>query len=369
MFSAGADSSEEWVSAYGRLEASNPRLEIRCAHPSEHERIYDLIDLAFGHARPRKEFDWLYRDNPNRLARCIVVVAKETGEIVSAEANFPWPIALGNERLDGGVVGDSVTHPNWQRLGLPTERRKIREGHPWASRAVSFGGPNAKTRAGMKKHGRLQYLNGPMPAAVCVFRSRPSLERLAWPTSLARPASAAVDLAFRSYRALALGGASDPRIQAVTRFDTGFDPVTERCMKSPRYWCPHGADFLNWRYLDHPNQTYLAFALVEQDRPIGYSVLRLADTAATLVEFSVAPEPRADARALLAHTLRYASDAGCPHVTFFAPAGWRHWPLLRLSGFLPYPSDYYFSGRGSEHEPEICSLANWQLVPGDRDFR
>lgn len=352
--------------------------------PSEYELVYDLVDTAFGRKRPRKEFDWLYRQNASGQARVWAMIEKATGRFVNSAALFPWPIARGDEELDGVILGDSVTHPDWQRQGLPRQRNRVRHSHPWRDKYVGFSGPNEKSRGRMRKHGSEDKIQGPMPAAAFAFRSRPLLARLGWPKAAAVPVSLAADAALRVLTAVALRPlrreragrtragrtrASRTGFERIDRFDAGFDPVTDHCMAFDRFWCPHDATFLNWRYLDHPTSEYVAHALVEDDAPIGYTVVRLSGDGATLSEL-VAPTERPEVgRLLLANALRTTRDAGCPSLSFFAPEHWRHWPLIRQSGFLPYRSDYYLTAGGWVYEPEIQALENWQLVPGDRDYR
>ncbi len=369
MISTRKDRIEEWLRVPVTKKSRDPRFDIRRVLPSEYERIYDLVDVAFERRRSRREFDWLYRDNPTGSARCWVVVAKETGAFVCSEALFPWPISRGDELLEGVMLGDSVTHPDWQHQRIPRQRARMRSSHPWIRRTVGFSDPNWKSRNAMIKHGRGQFIAGPMPAAAFGFRTRVAIERRGWPRALAGPVGLAADAALRGFAAFALRADVDASLEPVQRFDSDFNSLTERCMWWPRFWCPHDASFLNWRYLDHPTHDHIAYALIERGRPIGYFVLRLDSSKATLLEFVVDSEPRTNARALLARAIRVARDAGCPYLAFYAPEAWRHWQLLRRSGFLPYRSNCYLSARGGIYEPEVCDLDNWQLVPGDSDYR
>jgi len=65
-----AQQFEEWFQAPLAEESSDPRFQVRRAHPTEFERLYDLVDEAFAVKRPRAVFDWLYRGNPAGAGRC-----------------------------------------------------------------------------------------------------------------------------------------------------------------------------------------------------------------------------------------------------------------------------------------------------------
>ena len=64
------DRFEEWLRIPLSAEAEDPRFEMRRAHPSEFEEIYDLVDASFGVRRPRVVYDWLYRRNVSGMANC-----------------------------------------------------------------------------------------------------------------------------------------------------------------------------------------------------------------------------------------------------------------------------------------------------------
>lgn len=363
------DRLEEWLSLPILEVPHDSRFDVRRARPEEYERVYDLVDLAFGATRSRREYDWLYRKNPSGQARCWVSVDRETGEFVSSEVDFPWPLARGEEPIDCVFGGDAATHPLWQRMGIPEERRLVWRSHPWSRSTVVLGEPNEKTRGQLIKFGHGDMIQGPVPAAAFVHRSRSLLERMGYAPALAAPASRVLDAAFGLARSVALRPDPRLRIEPIPRFDASLDPVSERTMAWTRFWSPHDASFLNWRYLDNPASEYVAHALLVDDRPVGYTVVRLGPDGATLAELAVPSDPPALARALVCHAIWLSREAGSPLLKFFSPPAWRHWPLLRRCGFLKYPSTYYLTIRGGPYEPEIQDLASWQLVPGDRDYR
>ncbi len=371
MIPTPPDLFDEWHRLPVVLEARDPRFEVRRARPEEFERIYDVVDAAFAKKRSRAHYDWLYRENPFGRARCWIVSERATGEILKTGAGFPWPIWRGGEALKGALSGDSCTVPQWQRKGLAAVRRAYTQAHPWYREFCGIAGPNEGSRIVTVKAGQGKELLGALGGGVMPLRAKSLLERVGAPSIVASPIGAAADAVLSAWQGLASrGGRNAPgRIERVARFTTDFDDVTARCMGWPQFWSPHNAEFLNWRYLDHPVESYVGLALVEDERPTAYAVLCLERTKATLAEFAVEGKPPARALKLLASALSVAREAGCASVNFFGPPGWRHWKLFRRAGFLPYRTKNHFEAFGKNQEPEIHDIRNWQVTPGDRDFR
>ena len=88
-------SFEQWLHAPMDEASPDPRLEVRRARPEDFDAIFDLVDEVFGTKRTRACYDWLYRRNPNGVARCWITVDKETRKIVASTSDFPWPTAIG----------------------------------------------------------------------------------------------------------------------------------------------------------------------------------------------------------------------------------------------------------------------------------
>jgi len=365
------DRFAEWFGAPVVVPSSDLRFEVRRAAPEEFERVYDVVDLAFGKPRPRAHFDWLYRRNPFGLARCWIVAWRESGAILKTGAYFPWPIWRGRDALLGALSGDACTVPEWQRKGLAAVRRAYSRAHPWYREYCGIAGPNEGSRIVSQKAGEGAQLLGTLRGASLPLRGAPLFRRAGAPRPIAGAAGAAVDLGLTAWHGFSARRARrvPGRVETIRRFTLDFDEVTERCMAWPLYWSPHNVDFLNWRYLDHPVESYVALALVEDERPTAYAVVCLEPDKATLAEFAADATPPDRARKLLSAAVDVAREAGCGSLNFFGPPGWRHWSLFARSGFLPYRTRNHLEAFGRNYEPEVLDLRNWQLTPGDRDFR
>lgn len=362
-----ADRFEEWLHAPVPLEATpHPRFEIRRAMPADFEAIYRLVNETFGVTRSQLQFDWIYRRNPHGLARCWIVFERESGRLVSSSASWPWPLARGKDCLEGVLDGDSVVAPGWQRQGIDRLRAEIGGSHPWEADTIALSWPNEKSVGAVIKRGRGAHIHGPVPKGVLMLNAKAYLAERARTAGMGAACGSAVDLSLKAWRRLVLGHLTGVRIEALRRFESSLDEVTQRCMSWPGFWSPHEAEFLNWRYLEHPVAHYLAFALVEEGTPTGYYVLKIDGQASWLMEFVAPASPRHSAKILLLHAIETAHGAGCTHIVFWAPPEWRHWKLMRAAGFLPLPSGIYFWPAGED--PELRRFTMWQWVPGDMDF-
>ena len=370
MIATPPDPFEEWLRLpLGQL-SDDPRVDVVRARPEQFEAIYDCVDAAFGTARPRALYDWLYRRNPYGTARVWITVDKTTQKILKTGAFYPWPIWRGNEPLMGSLSGDAATLPEWQRKGLSRVRRIVRRSHPWSGKIATIAGPNQGSIIVSQKAGEGNSILGALTGGVAVLRGGPVLEKAGLPRWLALPAGSLANGLFSAWRSVALRNSSRAagRIETVDRFTTDYDQVTERTMAFPEYWAPHNADFLNWRYLDHPTEEYVGFALVEDDRPVAYSVLRVDGVEATLSEFAAGVVPGEEAVKLLDATLDAACEAGCAYMTFFGTPVWRHWGLFRRAGLLRYRTKNFLDATYKVDEKNSQKIEHWQLTPGDRDY-
>jgi GNAT superfamily N-acetyltransferase len=339
-----AQEFEEWFRAPLREESGDSPFEARRAHPSEFERLYDLVDQAFGVKRPRAVFDWLYRENPAGVAHCWVVQEKATGRLLCQGALWPWHLARGVEPCLGYLNGDLAVVPDWQRRGIAEIRRKACDRHPLDAVRIRMGWPNEKTQGGYRKHGRARALVGPLLQGA--FRLGDGPPR-SWKRLIAT-------ICCRGFR-----------VEEVTRFDSGFDELTRRTMAWEGYWCPHDSEFLNWRYAAHPARSYRALAVLDGEDPAGYCVLRTDGELALLMEFA-APRTGGAPRLLLQRALETAREAGCRRLALYAPPGWRHWESFRASGFAERESGRCLSIHAADAE-DAYRIESWQVLPGDCD--
>lgn len=337
---------EAWRRAPLVRPGADPRFEIRRLGAESFEAVYDLVEAAFGKRRPRALFDWLYRRNPLGPARCWAL-ADHDGALVSTRTAFPWPTAFGERRIEGWLGGDLATAPAWQGHAVRNDLADTVKAQwpPWD--VIAFSWPNAISLRRIARRGWGTRPLGPVPRLVLSLRRGPSLR-----------ASFLRRLGARTRRAVA--------VHPVRRFDGDFDRATRRGMAWGGVWFPHDADFLNWRYLDHPTREYHARAVFQGDQPAGYCVVALDGPKAMLMELVTAAGDERHRSALLEAALGLAREAGCERIVAPCTPGWRHQSYLRAVGFGDARSRTQIVVSASS-PAWCCDLRLWQIAGGDHD--
>ncbi|XOV83312.1 MAG: hypothetical protein ACFHXK_20980 [bacterium] len=352
--------------------SSDPRFTVRQALESDFEGIYRCVDEAFGKVRPREAYNWLYRKNPYGRALAWIVEDNATKEIVKTGAKYPWPIWRGSEPVPGAVSGDSATVPKWQRSGLSSVRRDVRYSHESHGKVCSISGPNEGSRTVSNKAGQADQILGRLKGGLFMLDARILLDD----HTPRIPGFARSITAFSVNKLHSLWPKPILRKQTHTSyqldnialFSSDLDAVTLSTMAFHGYWCPHNSEFLNWRYLQHPLETYEAFVLHKNDTPVAYSVLRMGGTQVTLSEFAAPVNDPDIAGELLRHNIDVARQAGAGYVNFFGPPAWPHWELFKKAGMLPYRTNNWFEASYPEDPEGALDFNNWQVTPGDRDY-
>jgi hypothetical protein len=70
---------------------------------------------------------------------------------------------------------------------------------------------------------------------------------------------------------------SSPNVRKITRFGKGQDRLAERLADCGKVLVSRSADYLNWRYSNHPVYEYVSFMYQEENEQQGYAVIRRAE--------------------------------------------------------------------------------------------
>jgi hypothetical protein len=152
------------------------------------------------------------------------------------------------------------------------------------------------------------------------------------------------------------------RVAPVRRFDERFEPVAARFLRVDGVWFPRDRALLEWRYHDHPEREYHALAVLRGDEVMGFCVVNLDGSRATLMELA-APMATEESTALLEAAAGVARDAGCRRLVFFATTGFGQWSSLGAAGFVSMRSEKLaFLDRFGAPDSD---QAQWSVTPAE----
>jgi hypothetical protein len=171
--------------------------------------------------------------------------------------------------------------------------------------------------------------------------------------------------------ALAWGGSLSRDLPVAVhegRFDEEFTDLFRG--SGPRYGAcvRRFADYLNWRYLDHPVDRHHVLTVRRNGRLAGYSVVTLDGDNASLVDLFGVPEDDV-VTGLIKGSVGWLRRRGGASVSFRLSSGHPWAMLLRRLGFRPRESSsiVMYSPATSGLTARATDPARWFVTGGDRD--
>lgn len=339
-------------------------IEIICRRfrPEDKAAVLSVLGASYGgwHGEENEAFwTWKFERNPHGQAR--IYVGDDGGRIAGCYILNPVMLRVGETTIHGAQAVDAAVSPDYRGRGVLADlaQTALKEADDDGIKLIfafpSQGAFGGQVRVGFKPH------------MVVPKTYRPLLG----PTRR------------RRFAGLTLGEANT--------FDARFDVFSKRgrdCEVSVQ----RDRDFLQWRYHEHPTQTYDTLTCERDGDICGYSVLTIKATRnlvspGYVVDLQVSPESKSAAMFLAYHSLRHLRSLGARvGVSWERPSGTEQ-EALRSVGF----SSRYASIRRRLTRPTYvdqlivfdaedkarrearpnCRGADsprWSLVPGDADY-
>jgi len=315
------------------------------------------------------QWAWKYEENPfTPSAGPSISLLRIGTRLASILCGFSLPMWMGGIECTGECRGTWATHPAWRGRGLWSRVDDLMlEGAPvligWAhvpakvSRIVKFG--NTPVRP------LVRVLDA--AAMIAHFTRSRAPQWVGWAANLL--ARATLPLPRRNNSA----PGSVVRMQT---FDDRFDALWARARRRGLAMVARDHRYLNWRFRERPDESYIMYAFQRDGEIDAYLVARTGIYQGMrwgyLVDF-LAPEASSDAlAALIARALADFQAAGAVaascHVTWTANRS----QLLRC-GFLPAPqrNPVRFTHRIRPERGDLARFADlraWYLTMGDGDL-
>jgi GNAT superfamily N-acetyltransferase len=242
------------------MEGMPDDIQIVPYNPARKAEVAELLNICLGEkaAGCRDEDYWTWKHERNPFGRSVMLLAECDGRLVGVRAFMRWRLLSAGEPIQAVKPVDTVTHPEYQRRGIFSrlttgacdDARK-------AGIGLIFNTPNQNSAPGYLKLGWKEV--GQLPMYVKWLRPVSS----AWAVLRWKMGSRRVPRAEMFFRETPLS-ASDAFASASHLASTiqgkGFDQ---------RLRTDRNAEFLQWRYAQHPHIPYFAEVTGDAGRPAG----------------------------------------------------------------------------------------------------
>jgi hypothetical protein len=247
--------------------------------PEEREQIFGIYCEVWGERaceQIKRTFSWKFERNPNLSPQELeVTVYRSQGRIVALLGAIPYVLKIGNRVERGNWLFDFISLPEFRSKGLwiaykMTYSRPLIVGAPnsdvayrtWKMMGKRYSGTEVDigTYRHLVKYLEIDHLApvrrllGLKPLVFLTNRMWKLLSSALWSRGLGRRDRSV-------------------EIQLVERFGPEFDEFWERACRGYEIIPKRSSEYLNWRYLEHPDNNYRSFIAERDGQICGYLVL------------------------------------------------------------------------------------------------
>jgi GNAT superfamily N-acetyltransferase len=238
---------------------------------SASQELIEALQTNLRHLPHGRLFRWLYLRNPEGHARVWAATDSHTGRIIGVAAAFPRRAYYHGNEVRGYILGDFCVDASQRSVGLALElQRACLEGLSNGGTVFVFDFPS-RAMSAIYKRLRIE-VNGALIRYAKPLRSdRKLFAAIPFPP-VARVLSAAVNVGLR------LG---HKRVRITDRWIIAAEegPYGDEFTQAARQWSSRTgicvartAEYLNWRYREHPLQQYEMLTARQGSRLCGYLI-------------------------------------------------------------------------------------------------
>ena len=309
----------------------------------------------------RRRFDWLYRDCPSGEGKAWLAIEEKTDRVIGAAAVFPRKMNLAGQIQEGCVFGDFCISPDHRSLGpaLQLQRKCIDSVADGPFRA-GYDLPSTSMlaiyqRLGIKTTGKLVRMTK-------LLRSNAKVAAKVKPRFLAGGLSAAANVVLSARRgSLKLKSGVSIEVHK-GGFGSEFTELAARTKGYLGISAERSAEFLTWRYTEHPQNQYETLTARRGANLQGYLVCTQQGSSTHVADcIGESAKVRGD---LLRGLMTFVKTRKAESINV---------PVLESHAFCAELRDMGFSARESvpavflQSKGEAAPATGWFLLDGDRE--
>jgi len=358
---------------------------IRRYRQGDEKQINDLFNQVFDKARDLKTWRWKFQENSGGVNS--IIVAEAEGKIVGHYAGLPTLFKFKDRIVKWVQPVDLYILPEFRGLakGILILRGMSEFGQQIAAEAgiaLVYGFPNPLAYAVQKRILKNKDL-GSLPTLFQRLNWRHGVQRrVPWvPQFLLQLVSIFSSLFYKMLllrRRIPL--ANGVKIRFVPSFDERIDDFWDRLKENYGIIGVRNRRYMNWRYVEKPDDSYEILLAESQGEIIGYSVLKIEQRETASVGFIVdllAIDPDLVGKLLIKEALRYFLLKRVDYALCNMLKTDCLYPTLLWNGFIEKEGfdaitiTYLITDESQVDEQFLqffTNPANWHLTLGDTDW-
>ena len=261
---------------------STSKVQIREYQPGDETRIVQLLKLVYPRysegVPPQDGWNWRHTDTP--LKKNIIVVAESGKEIIGCDHYTYFHMKIGDKILPCTYGSYLAVHPDYRRRGINTEMRKLL----WKIREENHVPFHISTAVNpiMVKHLSKLKNRFPHPITTLYWINNIKLYFERKPNQYSFVLKHGYEIVTTINKQIAnINTVISPKqfkISNIDKFDEEFEPFLNQISQQYNFIIDRNIDFLNWRYCDPRGGEHITRKVLENDKIVGYSVLRIEES-------------------------------------------------------------------------------------------
>jgi GNAT superfamily N-acetyltransferase len=340
------------------------RVSVRALNfDSEMEQYLDLLQANLPYLPHARLFHWLYHQNPEGRALAWVVVGSDGKQIIGAAAAFPRKFYCRGKERRGYVLGDFCIAPENRALGVALALQKACLERIAEEGDFAYDFPSRSMLAVYQRM-RIE-MNGTMIRYSKPLRADRKIERIVPLGGVARGLSAVASATLRLF---------DTRYQPAGDWMVGveegpwgveFTEAARRWSSREKICVARTAEYLNWRYQEHPERQFEMVTARQNGHLCGYLVRHVKEQDCVIDDLLA--ESGCVTEALLRETIVFAWKQRLNSLNAPWMRGHAETRILENCGFRPRESTPLVllvlpKAKGLAEEDH-----EWFLTDGDRE--
>jgi GNAT superfamily N-acetyltransferase len=333
---------------------------------AEKESVTGFLSKYLSPDTTGKRYDWLYRRNPAGKARIWAAYNSDNHEMIGISAAFPRKIYHGGKIARGYVLGDFCIRPEHRSLGPAIAlQRATLEAVSKEGPGLLLDFPSTSMLAVYKRLGVGATMS--MPRYAKPLRANRRLQARIPSRVAANTLAAGANLALR---------AGDIQWKRDTRWTITEEtkPCGDEFTLADRNWSSsltnrgaRSAEYLNWRFLQHPQLRYHLLTARKDGKLSGFLIYQTSEEDATVVDLFA--EDHAVCKALLRQTVAIMRRERIHTISAPFLASHACGEILEACGFQPRESTpvILLALPWAPNQQAAPSGDCWYLTHGDRE--